>query len=170
MTRRKAPTVEYRSKGEALVVCPCGSENVVTIEPHLLRCSTPVRSRVRCQCGRSHLVVLERRAAMRKHVDLEGSCTLPGEGLGRGVLVRNLSRTGAMLELADDVEISVGDRLLLEFDLRHVQVSHFAKPAEVRRVDGRRVGAEFAGGEHDRQYDMALALHQPGPLPHWQRS
>ncbi len=150
-----------KSDSTADYVCECGASHTLTVDPRFLRSSTPVRMRFRCPCGRRRVFYMERRAAVRKQVELDGLCTVNGDALPRPVLLRNLSRIGALLELTEDTELAVGDRLLLEFELAHREVTRFRKPAQVRRVQGREVGAEFVPPDYDRVYDMALALHHP---------
>ena len=148
------------SGNTAEYTCVCGEAHVLAVDPDLLRSSTPVRMRFRCPCGRRRVFFLERRAAVRKEVNLAGALTLEGEGEARPVRIGNLSRTGALLELDEGTEVAVGDRLVLEFELEHAETTRFRKRAVVRRVSGGEVGAEFVKPEYDRVYDFALAMHR----------
>lgn len=156
MRRRK--TAGVHPDGSAEFQCPdCGAVNRLEVDPRLLRTATPVRSRVRCRCGRSHAVYLERRAAVRKEVALEGMAVIDGER-ERPVTVRNLSRTGVLFEMEPNGIPELGDRLVVRFNLGDHPVR---KEVVVRRFDHDAIGAEFAGTDYDREYDMALALYRP---------
>jgi hypothetical protein len=166
MVTKRRTTLVIKGDSTADFICSCGAAHTLSVDPRMLRSSTPVRVRFRCSCGLPHAVFLERRAAVRKQVELPGLCTIPGNGVQRTVLVRNLSRTGALLELPEEAGVRVGDRLVLEFELEHAETTRFSKPAKVRRVVGREIGAEFVPADYDRVYDMALALCRPAaPAP-----
>ncbi len=155
--------IQVDEGGEARVTCPaCGEEVVVTVDPNLLRHSTPIRTRARCGCGWSHAVYLERRAAVRRELDLPAEVAV-GDGW-RPVMLRNLSRTGVRLELPEDLDLHRGSRVTVRFTLHPGRPQGFEKLAELRWRDGDTAGAEFVD-EHGRPlydgaYDIALALHQ----------
>lgn len=165
MAPRRRNTLVIGADNTAEYTCACGAAHALDVDSELLRSSTPVRMRFRCPCGRRRVFFLERRAAVRKEVNLPG---VVGADRGRGsraITIRNLSRTGALFELGGDDELAVGDRVVLEFELEHAQTTRFRKRAVVRRVSGLEVGAEFVGRQVDRVYDMALALHRPQTAP-----
>lgn len=146
------------SDGITRADCPaCGAENVVRAETPL-RPGTPVRVRVRCQCGRTFGVMLERRTAMRKSVALDGTVSIHGDN--RTVSICNLSRTGFLISHPDGLRLAVGDRVAISFDLEVAGVHHVAKEAHIRRIDDALVGGEFVD-PHDPRYDLALAQYQP---------
>lgn len=165
MARQRRNTLVVTPDSTAEYTCVCGATHVLGVDPELLRSSTPVRMRFRCPCGRRRVFFLERRAAVRKEVNLPG---VLGVDRGRGtraVTIRNLSRNGVLFEVDGEDELAIGDRVVLEFELEHAEVTRFRKRAVVRRIAGFEVGAEFAGRQYDRVYDMALALHRPGSAP-----
>ncbi len=150
------------TEGRALVVCPsCGEELTVDVG-RSPRSMTPVRARVVCSCGQRLVVFVERRAAVRKEVDLPGSYRQGGDGEVRSMRIRNLSRSGLLFTVPEAEAPVEGDTLVVEFTLSHAERHHFVKEAVVRRSNDGAVGAEFlpsAGGEsYDRVYDLALAL------------
>lgn len=153
--------------GYAEVRCPfCGELSTISLG-EAARSVTPVRVRVLCSCGRRLVVFVERRAAVRKAVDLMGRYRRGRDAESREMRVCNLSRTGLLFECRsddDDPPVAVGDRLLVEFTLEHAERTCFIKEVIVRRLEDREIGAEFApgpGGEsYDRVYDLALALYE----------
>lgn len=148
------------SDGIARAPCPaCGTEATVRAETPL-RPGTPVRVRVKCECGRTFAVMLERRTAIRKAVELRGTVTVGGADWV--IRIRNLSRTGFLMSHPDDVGLAVGDRVAIAFDLEVAGVHHVAKEAHIRRVDDAVIGGEFVD-PHDFRYDLALAQYQPPP-------
>ncbi len=155
------------TEGQALVVCPtCGEELTVDIG-RSPRSMTPVRVRVVCECGQRLVVFVERRAAVRKEVDLPGSYRQGADAEIRSMRIRNLSRSGLLFTVAATEAPVEGDTVVVEFTLSHAERHHFVKEAVVRRSSDGAIGAEFlpgAGGEsYDRVYDLALALFkQPG--------
>jgi|GEM_PF-1327249 len=162
MARRQRNTLVITADNTAEYTCACGAVHALDVDPELLRSSTPVRMRFRCPCGRRRVFFLERRAAVRKEVNLPGVLGVDRSRGTRAVTIRNLSRNGALFEVGGGDELAVGDRVVLEFELEHAEVTRFRKRAVVRRIAGLEVGAEFAGRQYDRVYDMALALHRPG--------
>jgi hypothetical protein len=163
MTKRKSAQV--RDDGTAEFVCPhCRRSHIFGLE-HGMRSSTPVRTRLRCDCGASHVVYLERRAGVRKSVQIRGQYSIQGDGAERAMMVENLSRTGLLFRVEEGSTLPVGARIEVTFSLDNPRVARFCKDAVVRRVAAEAVGAEFAAGangsSYDRVYDLALALYDP---------
>lgn len=163
MTQRKRVFVE--SDNCARFVCPeCGTIHTIRATSQF-RSSTPVRTRVVCDCGARHVVYVERRASGRKDVEIGGWFSVNGDGVKRQMTVRNLSRSGLLFEPQEVVDVGVGDDVFVEFELVNAVITPVVKGACVRRLAGAAVGAEYAAGAdgstYDPVYDLALALYSP---------
>jgi hypothetical protein len=162
-------TAVVRPDNTAEFVCTsCGETHIITVE-RPLRSSTPVRTRIRCQCGSSHAVFLERRAYVRKEVALRGSFRLLDDDRERAMTVRNLSRTGLLFEPDDDDPLAVDDRVMVDFTFGNQLITRIHKEASIRRIDDRQVAGEFTAGKKgdplDPRYDLALAQYDPSIDP-----
>lgn len=149
--------------GVAELPCPeCGGSVRVVVDPELLRRDTPIRAKALCSCGWSHAVYLERRAAIRKDVELEGEIGKDGEW--SPVSVHNLSRTGVRLALGEEGAVKTGERWTVRFTLHPGRPQEFERLLQVQWVDGDAAGAEFITDsgkpDYDPAYDLALALHE----------
>ncbi len=152
-----------RDDNSAAFDCPdCGVPGVIELRDGI-RSSTPVRTRYRCQCGRSHVVFVEKRAHVRRTVRLGGQLQLGDRWWS--VTILNLSRTGMMFEVLEGCELQVGTRAVVEFQLEHAERTPFLKKIMVRHVSGRLVGAEYRANRqrdlYDPVYDLALAQLRP---------
>ena len=163
MSRRRTAVVSLDNTAES--VCPhCGAVNVIEVAT-TIRPSTPVRTRVQCGCGHTHAVFLERRAFVRKVVDLHGQFCLRGSTVERPMRILNLSRTGVRFAPDEAAEVVVGDRVHVDFSFGSMTRTYISKTARVVRVADGTVGAEFVNGRRleplDPVYDLALALYDP---------
>jgi len=144
--------------GVARTACPaCGAAVPVRAESPL-RPGTPVRVRARCGCGRTFGVLMERRTAIRKRVELDGTVSTDGER--ERIVIHNLSRTGLLMSPPEGFRLRVGDRVSVRFELDVAGVHEVAKRVRVRRVGADGVGCEFTE-PHDPRYDLALAQYRP---------
>jgi predicted RNA-binding Zn-ribbon protein involved in translation (DUF1610 family) len=161
MVQRK--TAYVRSDNTAKFVCSdCKQTQIIRLEQQL-RSSTPVRLRYRCECGSAHVIFLEKRAAVRKKVEIPGQVTFDSRKLP--VTIKNLSRTGLLFEPRLPIEVEPGEELSIEFELDHVEKLSFSKHAVVRWSGEIEIGAEFITKDrsdpYDPVYDLALAQY-PG--------
>ena len=142
-------------------VCPtCGETGAVTLAERV-RTSTPVRVRYRCRCGAAHVIYVEKRVSGRKAVSIPG--WFVGGAGEASMTIRNLSRHGLMFELEEPVDLEVGQRVLVRFDLTTIDTTHVEKDVIVRWTADHQVGGEYSSEEYDRFYDIALAQF-PGTL------
>jgi predicted RNA-binding Zn-ribbon protein involved in translation (DUF1610 family) len=157
MARRK--TVNVLGNQTAEFICPiCKETRIIRLEQEI-RSSTPVRMRYRCDCGARHVLFLEKRACVRKTVNIEGLLQLDGESLP--ITIKNLSRDGLMFTPSSRIELEIGGRMAVDFALEDVQRVSFSKKIEVKWKTDIEIGAEFvteAGRRsYDPTYDLALA-------------
>jgi hypothetical protein len=110
----------------------------------------------KCPCGNSFPIKLERRRHYRKMTNLTGSY-MHDKTKKRGLVnIKNVSKSGARLELNTQHLIPTGDKLTLKFNLDDVQRSYMCKEAVVKKSDGSTVGLEFSDLEPDEKFDDFL--------------
>jgi hypothetical protein len=128
------------------LACPaCERSRTVDVSA-CVKLARPVQIKIKCPCGHQYPATLERRRHFRKAVNLKGTLSSQrGDASGaRGrMAVMDLSRSGVRMRLDAGRRISVGDRLLVEFQLDDQQHSTIRRESVVRRVDGLDLGAEF---------------------------
>ena len=131
------------------------------------RVGTPVRTLLRCACGRRFAALLERRAAVRRQVRLRGTVGTTPVDRGRPTMILNLSRTGLLYEGAHEPTPAVGDTVWVRFALDAVSGPSYRLRGRVVRVDQHGVAAEFTdlSGREAATYDLALALYRPPSTP-----
>lgn len=106
-----------------------------------------------CPCGHSFPIKLERRRHSRKMTNLTGSY-LHDKSKKRGLVnIKNVSKSGASLELNTQHMIPSGDKLVLKFNLDDAQKSYMCKEAVVKKADGNTVGLEFSDMEPDEKLE-----------------
>jgi hypothetical protein len=105
-----------------------------------------VRVKVKCQCGHSQSVLVERRKLFRKNVSLPGRFSWidsAEEKKGGWMTVQNISRAGLRIKFHVEQDIKVGMRCVVEFNLDDSQGSLIEKEGVVRMTDGLIAGVEF---------------------------
>lgn len=149
-------------------MCPrCGADIEVVVPEHMLRHDTPLRTRVRCQCGFARAVFVERRASTRRKVQLDATLVLEKDSDEHTVQIQDLSRFGLSFETPEDTGLDPGQHAELAFELNPGRPQPFRKRIVIRWVDGTRVGAELTAPRgrdpYDPVYDLALAQHECPP-------
>ena len=121
-----------------------------------------VRIKVKCPCGHTYRVVLERRKNFRKDVNFPGSYThvLPDyrEDKG-GITVKDLSRSGIKIKLNVEKDFKIGDILLVEFQLNDKQRSLIKKNAVIKKISDPYLGLEFNSIDSSDPSDKAIGFY-----------
>ncbi len=121
-----------------------------------------VRIKVKCSCGHSYRVVLERRKHFRKGVNFSGTYTkvLPDyrEDKG-GMTVKDLSRAGVKIKLNVKKDFKIGDILSVEFSLDDKQRSLIKKEAVVKIISNSYLGLEFNSIDSSDPSDKAIGFY-----------
>ncbi len=102
-------------------------------------------SKVRCRCTCKHtfVIVIERRRHNRKATDITGGYLQERHQL-RGIFtIKNISRSGAGIELHTARNMGEGENLLLKFNLDNDEKTYIAKEAIIRKKEGKYLGVEF---------------------------
>ncbi len=97
----------------------------------------------RCPCGAAFQITIERRRHRRKPTTLNGGYVHKRQQLRGGITIKNLSRSGAGIELHTPRDIFEGDILTLRFSLDDSQETYVAKDSVIRKKSNQQVGVEF---------------------------
>ena len=121
-----------------------------------------VRLKVKCPCGHSYKVILERRKYYRKDVNFSGSYThvLPDyrEDKG-GMTVKDLSNSGVKIKLNVKKDFKIGDILSVEFSLNDKQRSLIKKDAVIKKISNSYLGLEFNSIDSSDPSDKAIGFY-----------
>ncbi len=146
----------------ATFICPECSETKAADVSKYKQINKEVRLKIKCACGFSYSVLLERRQQFRKTTAFPGKYTsLPSSGsIQQGDLtVKDISRTGLKLELKMMPGFIVGDRLSVEFRLDDKQKTMIKKEVVVKKISNRFVGSEFCSLDPSNPSDKALGFY-----------
>lgn len=154
------------SNNMGIFSCPrCKRERLLDVSEHTGK-SRAVKFRYNCPCGHSRVLLLERRKAIRKGVDIPGFYIKKEETgyIKRPVIIRDLSCTGLKFEVtASTPYLKKEEILLIEFNLDNAHKTPINKDVRVRNISGRQIGVEYCSmnlsNPVDRAYNMALAFY-----------
>ena len=121
-----------------------------------------VRLKVKCPCGHSYKVILERRKYYRKDVNFSGTYTHVfsdyREDKG-GMTVKDLSNSGVKIKLNVEKDFKIGDILSVEFSLNDKQRSLIKKDAVIKKISNSYVGLEFNSIDSSDPSDKAIGFY-----------
>ncbi len=148
---------------KATFVCPaCGRTRVEPAE-RFKHVKKSILIKRRCLCGHVHKVLLERRQFFRKEVNIPGTFSRKGTAGQHPMVVKDLSRSGVKIEVPQELEVGVGERLVLDFRLDNKQRTAIRKDVMVRSIHGLILGTEFCSRDPnnpiDKAYDMAIGFY-----------
>lgn len=143
----------------ATFVCPnCEKTKTVDISQYK-SLNRAIRIKLKCSCGHSHTVFLERRKHYRKETNFPGKYTqiISGEGKSSGMMtVKDLSRSGLKIKLNVRSNLKVGDRLMVFFHLDDRNNSLIRKEAVIRNINDSFIGVQFCQAD---EYDKILGFY-----------
>jgi hypothetical protein len=146
-------------EGKAVIKCPeCHEVRRVDVTGYA-KLERFVRFNVKCPCSHTYKVVLERREYFRRQVQLTGMCLIQNGAQGVDVYIRDLSRKGLRIELMKDAEITLGEKVMVEFRLDDEKRTLIRKDAVVRSMRGFHIGLEFFSIDPHNVYDKALGFY-----------
>lgn len=146
--------VYVNERDEATIVCSsCGKRKKIAAEQYTNE-YRPVQ--VKCTCGFVFPIAFEKRKHYRKVVQIQGEYTVLEGSSDKGpITILDLSRTGVSFETHGGHFLKAGHVVKLRFVLDDADKSVISKSAEIRNVDGRRIGASFTEGD----FPKALAFY-----------
>jgi hypothetical protein len=154
--------VYITSDNTATFTCPrCKQTRTVNINQYA-GLDKAVRIKVRCPCRHAYPVMLERRRQFRREVALPGTYMrlVNGRPMDRGsMVVKDLSRTGLKLHVADAQRLSPGDTLEVVFCLDDPQKSKIQKKVVIRKIEGSDVGVQFFASQAGNPSDKAIGFY-----------
>ncbi len=109
--------------------------------------------RCKCPCGNIFSIQFERRRHGRKVTELTGSYVHDKTKVRGLISIRNISKSGARLELNTHRMMPTGDRLVLKFNLDDAKKTYQCKEAIIKKTDGSTVGLEFCEADQDDEID-----------------
>ena len=121
-----------------------------------------VKINVRCPCGHRYPVMLERRRQFRREVAFTGTYTriVNGRSMDRGsMVVRDVSRTGLKIQIADAQRLKAGDTLEVAFCLDDPRQSQIRKQVVIRKIEGFDLGVQFLASEAGNPSDKAIGFY-----------
>jgi hypothetical protein len=144
---------------KATFACPnCEKTKTVDISQYK-NFNKAIRIKLKCSCGHSHTVFLERRKHYRKETNFPGEYIQIGSGEKKGsgmMTVKNLSRSGMKIQLNVTPNLKVGDRLMVLFHLDDKNKSLIRKETIVRNINDSFIGVQFCRVD---EYDKILGFY-----------
>jgi len=146
-----ATKVFVNSDNTATLRCPhCQKTRVADVSKYIKPDASSLL-KVRCPCGQSFAVSLEKRKNFRKETCLEGIFNYPAdysetsrpEIQGR-IQVLDISRTGMRIQLFAKPKFKVGDLINVQFRLDNNQQSLVDRNVYVKNIKGLTLGVEYA--------------------------
>lgn len=159
----------YVSKNKtATFVCPeCGKIREMNLAKYK-KLDQSSKVTCKCSCGHTYPVLLVQRQFYRKKTDLVGIYTYIissfgddyCEEIGKGIVkIKDLSRTGLLIEVNKNHSFKKDDKLLIEFTLDDKKKSLIKKEVIVKKVEDQLVGVEFIKLEPGSASDKAIAFY-----------
>lgn len=163
-----AQKVFIGSNNMATFVCPqCEKSRTVDVSRYqnLERAS---KVKIRCSCGHTYSVELDKRKHYRKETQLTGMyihivSSLGdnfSEEVGKGIItVLDLSRTGLRFKLNVPPSFGPGDKLMLEFRLDDAKRTLVRKEVVIRNIRELVAGAEFTHHDPSDPSEKAIGFY-----------
>ncbi len=146
----------------ATFVCPECNASKTTDVTKFKSLPKAVRLKIKCTCGNSYSVILERRKYYRKETGFPGIYVYRpagGQPLKGNMTVVDISRGGLKMKLPTQPKIKVGSVFEVEFHLDDKQRSLIRKELIVRNVVDQFICAEFSSIDPSDPSDKALGFY-----------
>lgn len=157
-----APTPKKVFVGQnniATFQCPKCNKSKTADVSRYMNIDVAVRFKPKCPCGYSYTVLLERRKHVRNNLNLPGRYSF-SKGNERGsALIVDLSQSGLRIKLNFKIDIQVGDKLTVEFNLDDAEESNIRKEMVVRSINDLHLGTEFVSKDHYDKLGSYLLYH-----------
>jgi hypothetical protein len=132
----------------ARLACPvCNrAETLQLSEYKLIKRHTRVK--YTCNCGHTHMAVLEKKSRPQQDTRLAGTFISKGNRYSGKMIIKRLNSKGITLKTNNEQKILPGLNLVLEFVLDDAKQSIVKKQVRVLAKNGRYLTAEFTSAEH----------------------
>ena len=149
----------------ATVKCPSCSVSKTFELSEYRNLAKAVIFRIKCKCGYTKPVLLERRENFRKQTDLSGSILThcPDENKFLNTIkIKDLSVNGICFQIIDEpfLIFKPGDALLVRFKLNERHQDQIEKEVVIRNYNEPFFGAEFTKSEGDNQLCYKIFLFE----------
>lgn len=156
-------TVYISQTNHATFTCPqCEVTKTVDVSRYA-KMEQTVRVKSKCgSCGNTWTSVLEKRKVYRKRVSLPGDFThiVDNNPVTRGSMeVTDISAGGLKIKLLELIDLSLNDKLHVEFHLDDPRKTLISKDVHVKNIDGNYIGVAYSRSEGD---DPALGFYLMG--------
>lgn len=147
----------------ATVICPnCNLSKTADVSTYK-DINKQARINVKCKCGHSFSVMLDRRESYRKDIELPGNYIyMSSEGTTeKGTLfVKDISRTGLKFKLKVDPKFSVGENISIKFQLDNKQKTLIKKEVVIKKIfKSKIIGSEFCSISPSDPNDKAIGFY-----------
>ncbi|MBF0101286.1 MAG: PilZ domain-containing protein [Desulfobacterales bacterium] len=148
MTTQKVEKVFVNTENNATFMCPeCGTSKVVNVAQYM-KVESSVRVKCKCKCGHTYPVIIERRKFFRKQTNLLGLLFYDND-YKRGLMtVEDVSRSGIKIRINSPIDLKLGDKMEVEFNLDDRDRSLIRREVVVRSIRGQNIGLEFLSMDH----------------------
>jgi len=146
----------------ATFVCPECNLSTTKEASQYNKLDKEVRFKIKCTCGYSYSVLLERRKQFRKETNFLGKYIhhpSPGQVKEGSLRVKNISRSGLKLDLNTMPVIAIGSELSVEFNLDDKQKTLIKKGIIIKTISDTIVGGEFCSFDASDSADKALGFY-----------
>lgn len=146
MPKAKVDKTYVRPDNTAVLTCVhCGLQKIIPTKTFK---GYKHKLKVKCNCNRTFMVILEFRSRLRKRTYLRGSYINHSQGNIEGLLiVLDISVTGLAFSSLDIRKFKVGDELSLEFRLDDEHGTEIKKEVIVKDLRQKTVGCEYENPE-----------------------
>ncbi len=123
------------------------------------------RVKVKCSCGNSYRVLIEKRKQYRKKTNFPGTFIHFVSNIPRNkgmMIVTDVSRTGLKIKLHEKQDFIVGDRIIVEFHLDDKNRSLIKKECIIKKLFDLEYGIEFVSVHTSDPNDRALGFYMFG--------
>ncbi len=154
--------VFLNDENKATFVCPECNLSTTKEASQYRQIDREVRFKIKCTCGHSYSVLLERRKHFRKETNLLGKYTHhPSSGPNKkgSLRVKNISRLGLKLVINAMPGLAIGSKLSVEFSLDDKQKTIIKKDIVIRMISDSIVGGEFCSFDTSDSSDKALGFY-----------
>jgi len=143
--------------GKANFTCPeCGKVKQMDVS-RFRNVDKEIKLKCTCICTHTFSVILERRKYIRKAVNLDGSCHHDNEWYP--VKVIDISRLGLKIKIEAGLNVSPGEKLVIDFVLDDADGSRVSKEVIIRTVPKTALGVEFLSQDHYDKLGTYLLFH-----------
>ena len=138
--------------------CPeCGKSKQMDVSK-FMRHKTEVKLKYKCPCKHEFSVILERRRAVRKNVQLQGHIIRDNKKFQ--ITIKDISKNGLKIELLERIPVTLSEKLRISFSLDDPNQSKINKDVIIKNIrPPKNIGVEFTSNEHYDNFGKYLLFH-----------